>query len=123
MAVIPVFFNGVGREFKVDRGDGGNGIHTEAFRMSSQRHAVTGVVAGNVRNHNDSAFCRCHHIFQYQFTLFYRVIDAFTGGAAHIKAGNTLANQVFGKCPDAFGAEGAVSCVAGIKGGENTFEF
>ena len=91
--------------------------------MGSQLHAVFRVVAGHMGNHDNSAFCHCHDVFKNKLTLFHRMINTLTGGAADVKAGNAFADQIFGEGTDALGRDGAVFRIAGIECRENALIF
>ena len=51
------------------------------------------------------------------------MINALTGGAADIKAGNAFADQIFGEGTDALGRDRAVFRIAGIECRENALIF
>ena len=121
--VVPVAGDAILGQVEVDGGNGGNGIHTQALSMSSQLHAVGGVVAGNVGNDDHLALGLGHHVLQYHLALSHALVDALTGGAAHIQTVDTLANQVAGQGADLVGRNVAGLIIAGVKGRNHALVF
>ena len=91
--------------------------------MGGQLTAVGGIVAGHMGDDDDAAFGYSHHVLQQQLALGNRLIDAFTGGAAHIQAHNSLADQILRQRPDPLGGNVSLLVVAGVEGGENPLVF
>ena len=108
---------------EVDGRNGGNGIHAQRFRVGGQFLGIGGVVAGNVGNDGDLALGLSHNVLQNHLTLFLALVDALTGGTAHIQALNALADEIPGQVPDSLGADIAFFVIASIEGGNNTLKF
>lgn len=87
--------------------------------MGSQLLGIGGVVAGHMGNDRQLALGLCHHIFQHQLALLLAVVDALTGGAAHIQALHTLVDKPAGQFPDTGGIDGTVCVIASVKRGKN----
>ena len=121
--VVPIGGDGLFRQVEVDGGDGGDGVHTQALRVGGQGLTVLGVVAGHVGNDGHAALVGLHHVLQHQLALFHALVDALTGGAAHIEALDTLLDKVLRKGPYTFGGDSACLVVAGIEGGDNALVF
>ena len=104
---------------EVDGRDRCNGIHAHALGVAGQLDAVGGVVAADVCDDGQFAFGFTHDGFQHGLALIDVLIDALTGGAAHIHALDALCNQMAGQCLDALGGDIALCVVAGIEGRDN----
>ena len=108
---------------EVDGGDGGDGIHAQAFRVGCQLLRVGGVVAGHVGNDGQLAFGLRHDVLQHHLALFLALVDALAGGAAHIDALHAFFDEPPGQCPDGLRIDAALGIVAGIERRENTLIF
>ncbi len=67
--------------------------------MAGQLDAVGGVVAADVSDDGDFALGLTHDSFQHGLALIDVLIDALTGGAAHIHALNALWQSGGGSVP------------------------
>ena len=90
-----------------------------ALGVAGQLHAVGGVVAADVCDDGQFAFGFTHDGFQHGLALIDVLIDALTGGAAHIHALDALCDQMAGQCLDALGGDIALCVVTGIEGRDN----
>ncbi len=117
--VIPVFGNGVGGQLKVDGGNGGNGIHAQAFGVGGQLLGIPGVVAGHVGDDGELAPGLGHDVFQHQLPLGHALIDALAGGAADVQALDALFHIIPGQLPDSLGVNLPLGIIAGIERGND----
>ena len=93
---VPVGGNCILRQMEVDGRDGGDGVYPQALGMGGQLAAVGSIIAGHVGNDGELTAHLGHHVFQHQLALGYGLVNALSGGAAHIQALHTLAQQVTG---------------------------
>ena len=107
------------RQFEINRGNGSDRIYTKALSMGSQLHAVSGIVAGDMRNNDNPALCHCHYIFEDKLPLFHRMIDALTGRPADVKPRNSLSDQILRKSAYPLRGDRTVRCITSIKRGKN----
>ena len=121
--IIPVLGHCVIRKVEIDGRNGGDGIRPHLLRMCRQGHTVRRVVASHMGNHRDTALGHSHNILQNNLPLLDSLVDALSGGTAHIQAVHALANQILRQCADSFGADGAGVIIAGIKCREDTGVF
>ena len=89
-------------------------------RRGGPARRCRGVVAADVCDDGQFAFGFTHDGFQHGLALIDVLIDALTGGAAHIHALDALGNQMAGEGLDALGRNIALCVVAGVKGGDDT---
>ena len=87
--------------------------------MGGQLHAVGGVVARYMGNHNHLALGLGHDILQHHLALSHALVDALPGGAAHIEAIDALFDEVAGQRPDPFGGDVARLVIAGVERGND----
>ena len=106
-------------QLEVDGRNGGDGINAQALGMSSQLHAVGGVVAGHVGDHGQLALGLAHHSLQGLLALFLALVNALAGGTANVYALNALLDEVAGQLFGALNADVAFVVIAGVKRGNN----
>ena len=121
--VIPILGNGILRQVEVDGRDGSNGVHAHALGMGCQLHAVGGIVAADMGNDGDLPFGLAHDSFQQLLALIGVLVDALTGGAAHIDALDALGDQVAGQGFRALRGNIALCIIAGIERGDDAAVF
>ena len=108
---------------EVDGRDRCNGIHAHALGVAGQLDAVGGVVAADVCDDGQFAFGFTHDGFQHGLALIDVLIDALTGGAAHIDALDALGDQVAGQGFRALRGNIALCIIAGIERGDDAAVF
>ena len=108
---------------KINRRNGGDGIHAQMLRICRQFGAVPRVVASDMGYDRQLSADFLHDGLQSFLALLDTVIDAFARGAAYIQPLNALVRQIAGEFFVLLNAYFSVRIIAGVECRDDSFEF
>ena len=111
------------RQVEIDGRNGCNCINTACFCMCSQLHGIGSVVAGNVCNYSQLAFCLGHYSLKYCLSLVSMLINTFTRGTAYINTLNAFFHEVPCKSFCIFRRNVSGCVIASVKSWDNSLIF